>query len=59
MKMSYSKYRILKEHKMGEVVINQTQEEKDLSVIIRDNLLSVKHIKMYRETYKFMQNIKT
>ena len=44
MKMGKSKYRPSKEYKMGEEIIGETDEEKDLGVTVQNTLSPEKHI---------------
>ena len=58
MKMGKSKYRPCKTYKMGEKIIKEVTEEKDLGVIIQNDLSPEKHVnKIFGKTYKMLQNI--
>ena len=59
MKMGKSKYRPYKEYKLGEETVKEVSEEKDLGVIIQNNLSPENHInKIFGKTYNMLQNIR-
>ena len=58
MRMGKSKYRPCKEYKLGEDKIEEVSEERDLGVIIQNNLSPEKHInKLFGKTYSMLQSI--
>ena len=58
MKMGKSKYRPCKEYKLGEEIIGETNEEKDLGVIVQNTLSPEKHInRIFGKTYNMLQNV--
>ena len=58
MRMGKSKYRPYKEYQLGRETITEVSEEKDLGVIIQNNLSPEKHInRIFGKTYNILQNI--
>ena len=58
MRMGKSKYRPYKEYQLGRETISEVSEEKDLGVIIQNNLSPEKHInRIFGKTYNILQNI--
>ncbi len=59
LEMGRSSRRITWNYKMGEEVITKKKEEKDLGVIIQDDLSPEKHINgLFGATYNFLSNIR-
>ena len=58
MKMGRSRYRPNKDYKLGGEKLEETNEEKDLGVIVQNTLSPEKHInKIFGKTYNMLQNI--
>ena len=59
MEFGKSKHRITRDYKMGNDVIKRSMSEKDLGIIVSDNLSPEKHInKIVGETYNLLRNIR-